>query len=98
MIESNNILEQLAVLHRAYPEESVDIWVSWRMDTKTIGYSANVGEGYDQVFAGGWAPSPEESVKRLLEKAGDRSKASRIAKRRAELEKELAELNAKEVA
>lgn len=99
---SNPILDALDLLHRIYPDERVDIWVSYRKDGK-VHYTALVqphSGGSTGAWSNGYQFTPQAAADSLIKEAGDRSKATRIAKRLAELQQEIANLQAeaKEVA
>lgn len=94
----NPILEALNLLHSTYPDERVDIWVSYREDGK-LHYTALVqphktGEGDSGVWSRGYQFTAQAAADSLIREAGDRSRATRIAKRLAQLQAEIARLNA----
>lgn len=99
----NPILDALDLLHRTYPGERVDIWASYRKHD-VIDYTAMVQGIYpdkdDTAWSQGTHLTPQSAAESLLKEAGDRSRATRIAKRLAQLQDELTKLQAeaKEVA
>lgn len=92
----NPILEALNLLHSTYPDERVDIWVSYREDGK-LHYTALVqphsGPG-DSAWSKGYQFTAQAAADSLIREAGDRSRATRIAKRLAQLQAEIVRLNA----
>lgn len=96
-VESTNpILDALDLLHITYPNERVDIWCSYRKGP--VEYIALVQGIYPDQDNTAWSKgthlTPQSAAESLLKEAGDRSRATRIAKRLAELQDELAKLQA----
>lgn len=88
---ANEILEALDLLHRTYPDERVDIWCGYSTAGE-LRYSALVGDD-DSVY-GCWQDTPMKTAEQVIDRAGDRSKLTRLNKRIAALKAEITELEA----
>lgn len=93
---SNRILEALDDLSSRYPDDTVSIFANKDGSSGKVefcGYILYRNRDFDSVM-GDRCDTPAEAVKKVIDKAGERTKSARIAKRIAELQKELAELEA----